>query len=214
MMTPAQRQWKRYSLLLSVLYFVAGYFLSDWLSRDRVWHVLPAFGWDRAIPFVPEAIWGYLLPYPTILLTYFLINDFARYHTFVTRYVILTTIHFLFFLIVPIQIIRPAFDATVSLSTQLTQFYYTIDPPRNLFPSLHASLPLLCAISLWRLRRMWSLAVFTLTGIIVASVLLVKQHYIIDIAASLLLVPALCGLKYSCSILRTALLRNPDCGMQ
>ncbi len=195
MLTPRQRQWKRRWLLLSILYFVAGYTFCAWVTQHYAIYQFHIFAWELSLPFLPEAIWAYLLPYPTILLTYVLIDDVPVYRDFVSRYFLIITIHFICYLILPMEMERPHITPGVSLAANMTQWYYSIDPPRNLLPSLHISLPLLCAISLWSYRRAWSWFVFGLVGMTAISVLLIKQHYAIDIIASFALVPILCALK-------------------
>lgn len=191
MMTSAQRQWKRRSLLLSVLYFVAGYFVCAWLVRDRVPIALPMFEWERSIPFVPEAIWSYLLPYPVVMITYWILEDFPTYRQFVWRYVAMLTVHLACFLLLPAVIERPLVTAHGDFSTIATALYFAVDPPRNLFPSFHVSLPLLCRLCTWSYHRVWSIVCCIATAVVAASVLLVKQHYAIDILGAVAVVTAI-----------------------
>lgn len=185
MLNPEQRAWKRRSFLLCILYFVAGYFLCGWLVSTRIPIVLPLFAWERALPFVPEAIWGYLLPYPVMLATYWVLDDFPIYRRFAWRYVTMLSIHLICYLLLPATIDRPPVTPHSDLSVFATALYYAVDPPRNLFPSFHVALPLLCTLCTWPHRRILGTLFFCATLVVAAAVLLVKQHYAIDVLGAL-----------------------------
>jgi membrane-associated phospholipid phosphatase len=64
---------------------------------------------------------------------------------------------------------------------------YAADQPYNDFPSLHTSLSTIIAIHWWRLDRRIGIPAAIWTALIVASTVLVKQHYLADLAGGLLL---------------------------
>ena len=64
---------------------------------------------------------------------------------------------------------------------------YAGDNPYNDFPSLHTSLSTIMAIHWWRTDRRLGIIAAVWTALIVASTVLVKQHYVADVASGLLL---------------------------
>ena len=64
---------------------------------------------------------------------------------------------------------------------------YAGDNPYNDFPSLHTSLSTIIAIAWWRTDRRLGIVAGAWTALIVASTVFVKQHYVADVAAGLLL---------------------------
>ncbi len=63
---------------------------------------------------------------------------------------------------------------------------YAADPPRNLFPSLHVSFALLAAGSAWKARRSYGIAAAAGVIPIAVSIFTVKQHYVADGVAALI----------------------------
>jgi membrane-associated phospholipid phosphatase len=57
---------------------------------------------------------------------------------------------------------------------------YAIDPPFNLFPSLHLSIALLAASAAWKARRAYGAAALTSLAPVAASICTVKQHFVLD----------------------------------
>lgn len=64
---------------------------------------------------------------------------------------------------------------------------YAGDQPYNDFPSLHASLSTIFAIHWWRVDRRIGIAVAVWVTLIVLSTVFVKQHYVADMVAGVLL---------------------------
>lgn len=166
-------------------YFLSSYYLTSWLVADRVAAWQPALALDRTLPFIPTAIYGYLLVF-AILLLFYALADAAHMRRGAYLHAGLLSLHLLCFIAIPITIARPELAAGGSFTHELTRWYFLIDPPRNLFPSLHVSQPLLVSLLLWRSHRRWSLASFVGTAIIAISVVLVKQHYIMDVVAAVI----------------------------
>ncbi len=82
----------------------------------------------------------------------------------------------------PVEMPRDLFygDALFGVSDALWRWF---DEPRNCFPSLHAANGLFLAQVNWQRGGRWRWPA-TLLGLgIVASTVLVKQHYVVDVAA-------------------------------
>ena len=81
---------------------------------------------------------------------------------------------------------RPVLTGTDAFS-QMIREVYANDQPYNDFPSLHASLSTIFAIHWWRVDRKIGLAVAIWVALIVVSTVFVKQHYVADMLAGVLL---------------------------
>jgi len=173
--------------LLMIGYFSAGYFTLNWVaSQYQGTYTDVALALDHAIPFIPIFILGYILVFGSILLALIIIKHPGAWYKMIIGFFISSTLCYLFFLILPVQMtMRPdlAHLSDSGIFALITQFYYIIDLPYNCFPSLHVNYPVLITLTLWHYhpRLRW---VFLSMAIIVAlSVLLVKQHYIADAVA-------------------------------
>jgi membrane-associated phospholipid phosphatase len=80
---------------------------------------------------------------------------------------------------------------------------YAGDNPFNCFPSLHTSVSTILAVHWLRVNRPLGIAVSIWTVLIVASTVLIKQHYIADLIFGLVLAFGLCWL-YMRLLLRKA----------
>jgi membrane-associated phospholipid phosphatase len=69
----------------------------------------------------------------------------------------------------------------------LIRSIYASDQPYNDFPSLHTSLSTIIAVHWWRFDRRIGVVAAIWTALIVVSTVLVKQHYLADLAGGLML---------------------------
>lgn len=177
---PEKRNW----FLFMVGYFAAGYLVINWVaSRRSVWFDLST-GLDRAIPFVPTFIFGYVIVYLSVIAAYIVIVNMDDWLRIVAGFLIATTVAYITFLAFPVKmVLRPEIGTPSGISEVITIFYYFIDLPYNCFPSLHVIYPILATLAAWRnhLFMRWIFAAVTV--IVAVSVLLVKQHYIADVVA-------------------------------
>ncbi len=176
---------KQWWTLAAVTYFVLGYYASAWLGERIGWQLDPAMTWDAKIPFIPGAIFGYLVVYLSLACAYWQFDDPQQFSHFVRGIFPLLTLHFLIFIFFPAVMRRPE-PAGDGLIIQITQWYFAIDPPRNVFPSLHVGEPLYITISIWSYKPRWGWIFLLMTLITAISVLLIKQHYIADVLAAFL----------------------------
>jgi hypothetical protein len=142
-------------------------------------HELP-FTWvDRLIPFVPALLPLYVAYLPVYWWTVRrLENDREVNHLFYTAHVQLL-LSLPFFLCFPVRMPRELFYGA-QVYNWADAFWRWFDAPNNCFPSLHVSNCLLLLQFAWTRSRRWLHA--TLLGGIMASVVLVKQHYAVDLA--------------------------------
>jgi membrane-associated phospholipid phosphatase len=142
---------------------------------------------DNWIPFNKTFIIAYYYWYVQIgiTLTWFV---FSR-HTGRLLYRLIITLNFsnliasLFYLSMPTMMIRPAVVGTDLLS-QMIQWIYAIDLPFNCFPSMHVFWTVIIC-RFWVLagpKYLWfRLVNFGGTALVIASTVLIKQHYSPDI---------------------------------
>jgi membrane-associated phospholipid phosphatase len=83
-------------------------------------------------------------------------------------------------------IARPVITGTDPFSA-LVRSIYAGDQPYNDFPSLHTSLSTIIAIHWWRVDRRIGVPAAIWTALIVMSTVLIKQHYLADVAGGLVL---------------------------
>jgi hypothetical protein len=63
----------------------------------------------------------------------------------------------------------------------------TLDPPMNLFPSLHLALAVLAALAAWCVDRSLGLLALAWTACIAVAVCTTKQHFVADAVAGVVL---------------------------
>jgi membrane-associated phospholipid phosphatase len=143
---------------------------------------------DRALPVVPIFAIPYvsLIPYIGISLLAFLFFRVRVYRSAALTMIIVWFVSYAFYFFLQSYIARPAITGTDPFSA-LVRTIYASDRPYNDFPSLHTSLSTLIAIHWWRLDRRIGIPAAIWTALIVASTVLVKQHYLADVAGGLLL---------------------------
>jgi len=146
---------------------------------------------DRALPVVPIFAIPYvsLIPYIGISLIAFLFFRVRVYRSAALTMIIVWFVSYAFYVFLQSYVARPAVPGTDPFSG-LVRTIYASDRPYNDFPSLHTSLSTLIAIHWWRLDRRIGIPAAIWTALIDASTVLVKQHYLADVAGGLVLAGA------------------------
>ena len=144
---------------------------------------------DDAIPFVAEAIFVYAVVYTALLLPFFLVRCPRLFRRSALAYAAAIAISLLCFAAFPVTSVglRPDLDATAPMPFAIwgVKLLYTLDPPTNLFPSVHLAIPMLAALAAWEARRLYGAIALALCGPIAVSICVVKQHYAVDGLAGL-----------------------------
>lgn len=188
MTTPTERSQMRRGFVLIYLYFSIGYLLINWFSEGRSFYYQVALPFEAHIPFVPASVLGYLLVYILPVVMYLMVNSVQLYRRTMISCLILTTISYVVFLLFPVKMVaRPAIEMfnQSGFITSLVQVLYQYDRPYNMLPSLHVAYPTLAVMLLWRTRPVGRWVVLAMFVIIACSVLLLKQHYAMDVAAGI-----------------------------
>ncbi len=143
---------------------------------------------DRALPVVPIFAIPYvsLIPYIGVSLLVFLFFRVRIYRSAALTMIIAWFISYAFYFFLQSYIARPQITGTDPFSGMIRSVYAS-DQPYNDFPSLHTSLSTIIAIHWWRFDRRIGIPAAIWTALIVASTVLVKQHYLADVAGGLVL---------------------------
>jgi hypothetical protein len=164
-------------------FFVAGYF-GVGLSLDpaRARELRTAL--DDRIPFVAGSVWIYLWVFPAAFLPLFVVRSQELFRRTILAYATAIAASIVMFIAIPVtsahlRADRASLDATRA-SPWAVLTLYRIDPPLNLFPSLHLSIATLAALSALKARKAYGAAAFAGVGFIAVSICTVKQHFVAD----------------------------------
>jgi membrane-associated phospholipid phosphatase len=139
---------------------------------------------DAAIPYAPNAVWGYLLCYGFPLVPAMLAPRGA-FAVYVRAAVLMSLSAFAVFLLAPVAMVRPELGS--SAAEQALALIRVIDGPQNCLPSLHAGFAVLAALRCHAVGPRLAIVGWLVAVAICAGALLVKQHWVADIATGALL---------------------------
>jgi hypothetical protein len=167
---------------LSIL-FIVGYF-GVGLSTDPARARELRSPLDGLIPFIAASVWVYLSVFPAALIPIFVVRCPRLLRRSALSYAITIAVSFFCFIAVPVTSIRlratPAMLDITRPGDWAVSILYAVDPPYNLFPSLHLSIAALAAFIAWKASKPYGLIAFVAVGGIGASVCTVKQHFFFD----------------------------------
>ena len=143
---------------------------------------------DSAIPVVPIFVIPYdsLQPYIYATLILFLLFRSKYFQSACLAMITIWFISYAFYYFLQSEVIRPVLTGTDTFS-KMVMNVYAGDNAYNDFPSLHTSLSTILAIHWVKVNRPLGIVLSIWTALIVASTLLVKQHYIADMIFGLAL---------------------------
>ncbi len=173
-------------LALAVAIYLANevYFVLN--HGPAVWNLRTAL--DAALPVVPP----FVVPYVSLdPLVYFTLIVFLLFRTKVFQSAGLSMlaaffVSYLFYYFFQTEVIRPTLSGA-DLFTRMIRDVYAGDNPYNDFPSLHTSVSTILAIHWLRFDRRAGILASIWAALIVASTVLIKQHYVADVVSGLLL---------------------------
>ncbi len=143
---------------------------------------------DSALPVVPIFVIPYDSLQPVIYATLILLLLFRTrlFQSICLAMIVTWFVSYAFYFFLQTEVIRPVLTGS-DVFTRMIRDVYASDNPFNDFPSLHTSLSTIVAIHWYRTDRRIGIPVAVWVALIVASTLLVKQHYVADVASGLLL---------------------------
>ncbi len=172
-----------------VAFFLVGYFGVGWLATDPADARTLAMPLDAAIPFLLGSVISYWSILPMALLPIFAVRDPALFRRVALAYAVAIAVALAVFVIFPVtsQGFRPDAQAysNESFAGWLLQLLHFLDPPMNLFPSLHLALAFLAALTTWHVNRGIGVLAVGWTACIAVSVCTTKQHFALDVAGGL-----------------------------
>jgi len=180
--------WK--NALFSILLAIGVYFTSqiyDLLNHGpAVLNLHTAL--DSALPVVPIFVIPYnsLQPYIYATLILFLLFRTKYFQSACLAMITVWFISYGFYYFLQSEVIRPVLTGTDAFS-KMVMTVYAGDNPFNDFPSLHTSLSTILAIHWVKVNKPLGIVLSIWTALIVASTLLIKQHYIADLLFGLAL---------------------------
>ena len=174
-----------YSLVIpALLYFVLKLFQSNY---HTIYSAI-----DNKIPFIPQFIYMYILFFPFIVFILYLvyIKNKAKYYNGLNALVLGLIVTEIIFLVYPTIIYRPDISNNIDIVTRtvISVVYFFDTPAINCFPSIHILLCLQVSyMSLTCKSIKYKPAILVISVLIMASTLLVKQHYFYDIIGAFII---------------------------
>jgi membrane-associated phospholipid phosphatase len=194
-------------LILGVFFIVLNTILYDWTGSlyAQGFHLNTAL--DNVIPFVPEwAIFYLYLFYPLSALTmaYFAFVEFRRGYALAWSLILVNLAADIIYAVFPVttDIYRAqllAHPLTGNPFAAAMYAHFKADPSFNCFPSLHAAIAVLCFYAWYRYARVRpnritrgiAMGMLVVAIGVILSTLFVKQHYIADEVAGIILALAI-----------------------
>jgi len=141
--------------------------------------LIPVVG-PFAVPYVS------LRPFIYLSAVLFLLFRVRIYRSAAVSMLVVLVVSYAFYAFLQTYIDRPAIIGD-DLFSRMIRDVYASDQPYNDFPSLHASLSTIFAIHWLRVDRRLGLPIAVWAALIVVSTVFVKQHYVADVVAGVLL---------------------------
>lgn len=174
-----------------VTFFLVGYFGVGFLATEPADAHSLATPLDAAIPFLLASVVIYWSILPMALLPLFVVRDPAIFRRVALAYAVTIALALATFVVFPVtsQGFRPDAQSysSAGFAGWLLQLLYLLDPPMNLFPSLHLALAFLAALAARHVSRGLGALAVAWTVCIAVSVCTTKQHVVVDVAAGIAL---------------------------
>ncbi|MFH1530862.1 MAG: phosphatase PAP2 family protein [Pseudomonadota bacterium] len=139
---------------------------------------------DRLIPFLPWTVLIYSWVYTQMFYPLFVIRGEDLFWRTVKAFVFIVSADLIVYWIFPVTAwgFRPEHTDIVihNFTDWGTKLTFYLDPPTNLFPSQHLSTAILVCVVAWAARPAWGKLILPLAILISLSILTMKQHYIAD----------------------------------
>ena len=165
--------------LVVIVLLGSGYFL---LNQPRESTHILEIAVDDWIPLVPGFVFPYVSLYLLLVLSVwrFLKVETKLFSLAALAVCIDLVLSYILYIFFQTRIERPVVSGS-DVSSDILRWIYSIDEPFNAFPSLHTSSAVLCTL-LWQKvgSRFWPI-ILLWAVFIVASTVLTKQHYFVDI---------------------------------
>jgi hypothetical protein len=169
--------------LFACTVFAATYFGVGWRIDPARAHSL-GFPLDARIPFLADSVWVYLSLFPLAFLPLFVVRCPRLFRRTIAAYASAIILAALVFVAYPVTSsglrVDPSGLDTMRFAPWTVALLYRLDPPYNLFPSLHLAIALLSALVAWKARASYGAVALAALIPIVVSISTVKQHFVVD----------------------------------
>lgn len=173
-----------FSLVAFSIAFLLGYgflgYLPHWNSINMRTSI------DELIPFIPEFFVFYFLGMLYAFLAFFVVKDKFRFDRMIKGFFIIMGISYLFFLLFPV-VLPKEITYTDNIFDFLVKHWHINDTNFNNFPSLHVAFSVYAWLIIDLENRKLSYWTASIVLGIVASVLFIKSHLIIDVIGGIAL---------------------------
>ena len=167
------------AIVVSLFYDSLNHGPSVLFLRTPLDDLIPVVG-PFAVPYVS------LRPFIYLSAVLFLLFRVRIYRSAAVSMIVVLLVSYAFYAFAQTYIDRPVI-AGDDLFSRMIRDVYASDQPYNDFPSLHASLSTIFAIHWLRVDRRLGLLIAIWAALIVVSTVFVKQHYVPDVVAGVLL---------------------------
>ena len=144
---------------------------------------------DAKLPFVPGWVFIYVGSFLFWAIGYVLMARQERWFSIMTGEVLAKLLCGVLFVLIPSTNVRPEILGD-GLAESLMALIYRLDPPLDLFPSIHCLESWMCVIGLWNrleIPRWYQIFSLCFAILVCISTLLTYQHVLADVFAGVLL---------------------------
>jgi hypothetical protein len=158
------------------------------LAASGAWVFAPEIGIDAAIPLQLGWIWIYYAYFPALFAIALVTTADRRVmYEGVVAYFSVAAMSLTSFWLLPSRMTQPDLGECASLQCSMLEAMYRADEGFNIFPSLHVAQPTMITCFFWRYWRPGAIAMGLLTVGIMASTVLLRRHYLVDLPAGVAL---------------------------
>jgi membrane-associated phospholipid phosphatase len=195
--TAAQTLTRPYRVTLPMLLLVSLiplYIFIPGLLSGRTFHA-PELALDRAVPLQPiwtpfyGPLYGFLILLPVLV-----VRQEELIRRTVRAYLLVWITAYLCFLVYPTTVPRPVEITGNGFGVWFLELVYLSDPPYNCFPSIHVAHSFVSALACFRVHRGVGIAALLCASLVALSALFIKQHYVLDVIAGILLAGVACAI--------------------
>ena len=183
--------WRRTKYVIAITLFISiSYFLTQNLVTSHALDLLLPI--DKQIPFIPEFVWIYNTLLPMLVLSsIFLIKNKKIFLTAGLSFLLAAMVLNVFYVLLPSFYPRESFEIT-GAATWFLSLTKELDGSNNTFPSGHVTLSWLLFLNIAKANAIKNRIIPKILffvwaiGISISTVVL-KQHYIVDVFAGIIL---------------------------
>ncbi|HEY3444976.1 MAG TPA: phosphatase PAP2 family protein [Myxococcales bacterium] len=194
--------WPRFAIagaVMTSLWAIIYFLVSRLPDPGRVTYLSTAL--EDHISLRPAYSLLYVLLYPIFALPYLVVRDPAVMRRLITADVVMIAVCSVFFVAVPVGVLRPPLPVTDDLGTWVLTQVWSSDVSWNCMPSEHCMAAMIAALACWESDKRVGAFAFLATFCIGLSTLFTKQHYLVDVVVGFALAIGLhAALRWSRSV--------------